>query len=61
MADERLLALVVGEGDGAGTALGHEAAVAALHEGGAAAAVEEEDRLLAGVERATHAGWQAGG
>ncbi len=38
------------EGDGAGGALGHVATVAALHEAGAAAAIEEEDGLLALVE-----------
>ena len=53
--------LVVAQRDGAGRALGHEAAVAALHEAGRAAAIEEQDGLLALLERLVDAAAAASG
>jgi plasmid stabilization system protein ParE len=51
MADEAVLAFVVGEGHLARAATQDMAAVTALDERTTAAAVQEKDDLLAGIER----------
>src|SRR5437899_778203 len=54
MTEERLIGEMHGGGDVAAVAPGHLAAAAALEVGRMAAAVQEEDRLLAALEGLRH-------